>query len=289
MPALIALVGAVIGLSFWGVPGALQGALFGYLLTSVLEQRSRIQNLERSLADFSPTAPAVPPQPAAEPARETPPPAPPPVPARTPPPVDLDGAPAPPGGGAGTRDPAARPSACPGPDSGAGRSRAGRLRGATASLAGARSAFARSATARSRRSPKGEGGRAKAGPLRSRLELGEALPHGAEPHRHRGGGGVVLRSRFPPEVRGRARAHSHRAPARERRARRRSPSGPRLAHADRSSWIRACSSGRRRRHPLPHGLRRLPPLWARPGNDAFAPLFLFVALSAGPAGARGPP
>jgi len=90
MPALIALVGAVIGLSFWGVPGALQGALFGYLLTSVLEQRSRIQNLERSLADFSPTAPAVPPQPAAEPARETPPPAPPPVPGRTPAPVDLE-------------------------------------------------------------------------------------------------------------------------------------------------------------------------------------------------------
>src|SRR3972149_1544204 len=82
MPALIALVGAVIGLSFWGVPGALQGALFGYLLTSVLEQRSRIQNLERSLADFSPTAPAVAP---------LPPPAPPPAPrGEAPAPVDLE-------------------------------------------------------------------------------------------------------------------------------------------------------------------------------------------------------
>lgn len=73
MPALIALVAATIGLAFWGVPGALQGALFGYLFASVLDQRSRIRSIERSLADFSPKTPEVPPPRAAEPVRESPP------------------------------------------------------------------------------------------------------------------------------------------------------------------------------------------------------------------------
>jgi hypothetical protein len=54
---------------------------------------------------------------------------------------------------------------------------AGRLREASASLAGARPASAQSATARSRRSPQGEGGRAKAGysgtPLPQKLGIRE--------------------------------------------------------------------------------------------------------------------
>ncbi len=73
MPALIALIGAIIGLSFWGAAGALEGALFGYLLASVLDQGSRIRNLERSAADFSKPAPMVAPQRQAEPLRESPP------------------------------------------------------------------------------------------------------------------------------------------------------------------------------------------------------------------------
>ena len=72
MPAVIAMVSAFIGFSIGGFWGAIQGALFGYILTSVLEQRSRIRDLERSLAEFSPKAPAAAP-PSAEPLRATPP------------------------------------------------------------------------------------------------------------------------------------------------------------------------------------------------------------------------
>jgi uncharacterized membrane protein len=76
MPAVVAMVGAFAGFSFGGALGAVQGALFGYILTSVLEQRSRIRDLERTLANFSPKAPAVA-SPALEPVRATAPPAPP--------------------------------------------------------------------------------------------------------------------------------------------------------------------------------------------------------------------
>lgn len=78
MPAVIAMVGAFAGFSFGGALGALQGALFGYILTSVLEQRSRIRDLERALAHFTEKAPAVL-SPAPEPVRATPTPPPPPA------------------------------------------------------------------------------------------------------------------------------------------------------------------------------------------------------------------
>lgn len=87
MPALVALVGAVLGLSFWGVSGALQGGLFGYLLAVAFDLRSRIRDLERSLTEFSKPPPAVK-LPAAEPVREPPAaPAPPPAARREPPPL----------------------------------------------------------------------------------------------------------------------------------------------------------------------------------------------------------
>jgi hypothetical protein len=72
MPALVAMVGAFVGFSIGGASGALQGGLFGYLLMSVLEQSSRIRDLERSLSGFSPKASEVPPPPSVEPVRDTP-------------------------------------------------------------------------------------------------------------------------------------------------------------------------------------------------------------------------
>jgi uncharacterized membrane protein len=74
MPALIAMVSAFIGLSIGGASEAFQGALFGYILGSVLEHRSRIRALERSLSDFPPKAPEVAFPPLAEPVRDSPPP-----------------------------------------------------------------------------------------------------------------------------------------------------------------------------------------------------------------------
>jgi uncharacterized membrane protein len=90
MPAVMAMVGAFAGFTFGGASGAFHGALLGFIFTSVLEHRSRIRDLERSLEDFSPKAPALPPSPppppAAGPVRETPPPSAPPPRATPPPP-----------------------------------------------------------------------------------------------------------------------------------------------------------------------------------------------------------
>jgi len=89
MPAVIAMVGAFAGFSFGGALGALQGALFGYVLTSVLEQRSRIRDLERAFAHFSPKAPEVASS-APEPVRASSPPPPPPPPEAAPRPKALE-------------------------------------------------------------------------------------------------------------------------------------------------------------------------------------------------------
>src|SRR5262245_47480569 len=66
MPGFVALVGAVVGLTYWGLSGALQGAFFGYVLASVLDQRGRIRSIERSLAEPVKPATAVPPPPPVE-------------------------------------------------------------------------------------------------------------------------------------------------------------------------------------------------------------------------------
>ncbi len=87
MPAVVAMLGAVIGFSIGGPSGALKGGLLGYLLMSVLEHGARIRDLERSLSGFSPKPPqAPPPHPTAEPVRDTPPPFVPPPRATPPPP-----------------------------------------------------------------------------------------------------------------------------------------------------------------------------------------------------------